>query len=146
MKKQVEAKIKVLVPAGKADPSPPIGPALSQRGVNLMEFCKAFNERTAGMEAGVKRSVDITVYADKSFEFTVHSPPASFLLRRALGLDKGSATPNSQKVGAISRSQLEEIAALKQADLTAADMDSAVRSIAGTARSMGIKVEGSNDG
>lgn len=141
MKKQVEAKIKVLVPAGKADPSPPIGPALSQHGVNLMEFCKAFNERTADMEAGVKRSVEIKVYADKSFEFTVQSPPTSFLLRRALGVDKGSATPNSQKVGTISRSQLEEIAAIKQADLTAADIGSAVRSIAGTARSMGIKVE-----
>ena len=141
MAKQVEARFKIQVPSGKANPSPPVGPALSQRGVNLMEFCKAFNERTADMEAGQPLPVEITVYADKSFEFSIKSPPAAFLLRKALGIDKGSATPNSQKVGTISRAQIEEIVATKQADLTAADVEAGIRSIAGTARSMGIKVE-----
>ena len=141
MKKPVQEVIKVQVPAGQANPSPPVGPALSQRGVNLMEFCKLFNERTAGMEAGRPLPVKIMVYADKSFDFTVNAPPVAFLLRNALGIEKGSATPNSKKVGSISRAKLEEIAAIKEADLTAADLDAAVRSIAGTARSMGIKIE-----
>lgn len=142
MGKPVQEVIKIQVPAGQANPSPPVGPALSQRGVNLMEFCKRFNERTAAVEAGQPLPVQIKVYADKSFDFTVNAPPVAYLLRKALGIEKGSATPNSQKVGSISRAQLEEIAAIKQADLTAADLDAAVRSIAGTARSMGIRVEG----
>ncbi len=141
MAKPVQAYIKIQVPAGQANPSPPVGPALSQRGVNLMEFCKAFNDRTSAMEAGLPLPVEITVYVDKSFDFTVKTPPAAFLLRRAIGVDKGSPTPNSQKVGTISRAQLRDIAARKQADLTAADIEAAMRVIAGTARSMGIRVE-----
>ena len=141
MAKQVQAYIKIQVPAGQANPSPPVGPALSQRGVNLMEFCKAFNDRTSAMEAGLPLPVEIAVYADKSFDFTVKSPPAAFLLRKAIGVDKGSATPNSQKVGTISRAQLRDIATRKLDDLTAADVEAAMRVIAGTARSMGIRVE-----
>ena len=141
MAKQVQAYIKIQVPAGQANPSPPVGPALSQRGVNLMEFCKAFNDRTSAIEAGLPLPVEIAVYADKSFDFTVKSPPAAFLLRKATGVDKGSATPNSQKVGTISRAQLRDIATRKLDDLTAADVEAAMRVIAGTARSMGIRVE-----
>jgi len=130
------------VPAGKANPSPPIGPALGQRGLNIMEFCKAFNAQTQKMEPGLVLPVVITAYADKSFTFVLKSPPASVLIRKALKLDKGSAKPNADKVGRLTRAQAEEIAKMKQADLTAADLDAAVLTIAGTARSMGVEVEG----
>ena len=142
MAKKVEAYIKLQVPAGKANPSPPVGPALGQRGVNIMEFCKAFNAETQDMEAGLPIPVVITVYADRSFTFIKKTPPASVLLRKAAGIQKGSATPNSVKVASVTREQLEEIATAKMADLTAADMDAAVRTIAGSARSAGITVEG----
>ncbi len=142
MAKKVEAYIKLQVPAGQANPSPPVGPALGQHGVNIMEFCKAFNAKTQKMEQGLPIPVVITVYGDRSFTFVTKTPPASVLLRKALGLDKGSATPNTVKVGTATRAQLEEIAKMKEPDLTAADMDAAVRTIAGTARSMGIDVEG----
>jgi len=142
MAKKVDAYIKLQVPAGKANPSPPVGPALGQRGVNIMEFCKAFNAQTQGMEPGLPIPVVITVYSDKSFTFVKKSPPASVLLRKAAGIDKGSSTPNSVKVGKVTRTQLEEIAKTKQAELTAADMDAAVRTLAGSARSAGIMVEG----
>ena len=141
MAKKVDAYIKLQVPAGKANPSPPVGPALGQRGVNIMEFCKAFNAQTQGMEPGLPIPVVITVYSDKSFTFVKKSPPASVLIRKAAGIDKGSSTPNSVKVGKVTRKQLEDIAKTKEADLTAADMDAAVRTLAGSARSAGIMVE-----
>ncbi len=142
MAKKVETYIKLQVPAGKANPSPPVGPALGQHGVNIMEFCKAFNSETQGMEAGMPVPVVITVYADRSFTFIKKTPPAAVLLRKAAGIKKGSGTPNTEKVGKVTRAQLEEIAQAKDPDLTAADMDAAVRTIAGSARSMGIEVEG----
>ena len=142
MAKKVVGLIKLQVPAGKANPSPPIGPALGQRGLNIMEFCKAFNAQTSSMEPGLKLPVVITAYADKSFTFVLKSPPATVLIKKALKLEKGSQRPNSEKVGKITRAQLEEIAKIKTKDLTAADMDAAVATIAGTARSMGVTVEG----
>ena len=141
MAKKIEAYIKLQVAAGQANPSPPVGPALGQRGVNIMEFCKAFNAKTQGMEPGLPTPVVITVYSDRSFTFVTKTPPASVLLKKALNLKSGSAVPNRDKVGTISREQLEEIAKTKEPDLTAADMDAAVRTIEGTARSMGIDVE-----
>ena len=142
MAKKVNAYIKLQVAAGQANPSPPVGPALGQHGVNIMEFCKAFNAKTQGMEAGLPTPVIITVYSDRSFTFITKTPPASVLLRKALGLPKGSGTPNTKKVGKATREQLEEIARTKEPDLSAADLEAAVRTIAGTARSMGIEVEG----
>jgi large subunit ribosomal protein L11 len=144
MAKKIEAYIKLQVPAGKANPSPPVGPALGQRGVNIMEFCKAFNAQTQSLEQGLPIPVVITVYSDRSFTFITKTPPASVLLRKASGIAKGSAVPNRDKVGTVSRAQLEEIATTKMPDLTAADMDAAVRTIAGTARSMGLETEGVN--
>jgi large subunit ribosomal protein L11 len=140
--KKVVGLIKLQVPAGKANPSPPIGPALGQRGLNIMEFCKAFNAQTQKMELGLMLPVVITAYADKSFTFILKSPPASVLIRKALKLDKGSSKPHTDKVGKLTRKQAEEIAKTKQPDLTAADLDAAVRTIAGSARSMGVEVEG----
>jgi large subunit ribosomal protein L11 len=142
MAKKIEAYIKLQVPAGKANPSPPIGPALGQKGVNIMEFCKAFNAATQKMEVGQPIPVVITVYSDRSFTFTMKTPPATYLLKKAANLKSGSSRPNTQKVGKVTRAQLEEIATLKKPDLTAADMDAAVRTIAGSARSMGLEVEG----
>ena len=142
MAKKVQAYIKLQVPAGKANPSPPVGPALGQHGVQIMEFCKAFNAATQSMEAGLPIPVVITVYNDRSFTFVTKTPPAAVLILKALGLKSGSATPNSKKVGTMSREQLEEIVKMKEPDLTAANMDAAVRTIAGTARSMGVDVEG----
>ncbi len=142
MAKKVEAYIKLQVKAGEANPSPPVGPALGQHGVNIMEFCKAFNAQTQSMEKGLPLPVIITVYSDRSFTFIIKTPPASYLLKKALGTEKGSAVPNLEKIGTVTRAQLEEIAKVKEPDLTAADMDAAVRTIAGTARSMGIDVEG----
>ena len=142
MAKKVTAYIKLQVPAGQANPSPPVGPALGQHGVNIMEFCKAFNASTQGVEAGLPIPVVITVYNDRSFTFVQKTPPAPVLLRKAAGIAKGSGRPNSEKVGTVTRAQLEEIATTKNPDLTAADMDAAVRTIAGTARSMGLTVEG----
>ena len=142
MAKKVSAYIKLQVPAGQANPSPPVGPALGQHGVNIMEFCKAFNSKTQQMENGMPIPVVITVYADRSFSFITKTPPASVLLRKAAGIPKGSGEPNTNKVGKVNRAQLEEIAKAKEPDLTAADMDAAVRTIAGSARSMGIKVKG----
>ena len=142
MAKKVQGYIKLQVPAGSANPSPPIGPALGQQGVNIMEFCKQFNAQTQKMEKGLPIPVVITVYSDRSFTFILKTPPASVLIAKALGIPKGSSTPNTAKVGKISRKQLEEIAKLKQPDLTAADLDAAVRTIAGSARSMGVDVEG----
>ena len=142
MAKKVVGLIKLQVPAGKANPSPPIGPALGQRGLNIMEFCKAFNAQTQKMEPGLMLPVVITAYADKSFTFILKSPPASVLIRKALKIDKGSKTPHTEKVGKLTRKQAEEIAKMKQPDLTAADLDAAVRTIAGSARSMGVEVEG----
>ena len=144
MAKKIEAYIKLQVAAGQANPSPPVGPALGQHGVNIMDFCKAFNAQTQSVEQGLPIPVVITVYADRSFTFVTKTPPAAVLLRKAAKLAKGSPTPNTQKVGKVNRSQLEEIAQTKMPDLTAADMDAAVRTIAGTARSMGIEVEGVN--
>ncbi|MDP3562782.1 MAG: 50S ribosomal protein L11 [Legionellaceae bacterium] len=141
MAKKVEAYIKLQIQAGKANPSPPVGPALGQRGVNIMEFCKAFNAATQHLEAGMPTPVVITVYTDRSFTFIIKTPPASVLLKKAAGLKSGSATPNTKKVATLRRAQLEEIAKLKEPDLTAASLDAAVRTIAGTARSMGIEVE-----
>jgi large subunit ribosomal protein L11 len=141
MAKKVVGYIKLQVPAGKANPSPPIGPALGQKGLNIMEFCKAFNAQTQSMEPGLPIPVVITAYADKSFTFIMKTPPATVLIKKAIKLDKGSARPHTDKVGKISRAQLEEIAKLKTPDLTAADMDAAVRTIAGTARSMGVDAE-----
>ena len=142
MAKKIEAYIKLQVPAGQANPSPPVGPALGQHGVNIMEFCKAFNAQTQGMEPGLPVPVVITVYADRSFTFISKTPPAAVLLKKAAGLKSGSGRPNTEKVGKVNRAQLEEIATTKMPDLTAADMDAAVRTIAGTARSMGLEVEG----
>jgi len=142
MAKKVEAYIKLQVKAGEANPSPPVGPALGQHGVNIMEFCKAFNAQTQSMEKGLPLPVIITVYSDRSFTFIIKTPPASYLLKKAVGVEKGSSVPNLSKVGTVKREQLEEIAKMKEPDLTAADMDAAVRTIAGTARSMGIDVEG----
>jgi len=142
MAKKIEAYIKLQVPAGQANPSPPVGPALGQHGVNIMEFCKAFNAKTQGMEQGMPVPVVITVYNDRSFTFVTKTPPAAVLLRKAAGIAKGSGTPNTNKVGKVTREQLEEIAKTKEPDLTAADLDAAVRTIAGTARSMGLDVEG----
>ena len=142
MAKKIVGFIKLQCPAGKANPSPPIGPALGQRGLNIMEFCKAFNAQTQGIEPGLKLPVVITAYADKSFTFVLKSPPATVLIKKALKLEKGSDKAHLNKVGKISRAQLEEIAKMKQKDLTAADMDAAVKTIAGSARSMGVIVEG----
>jgi len=142
MAKKVDAYIKLQVPANEANPSPPVGPALGQHGVNIMEFCKAFNAQTQNMEKGMPVPVVITVYADKSFNFITKTPPAAILLKKAAGLTKGSGRPNTEKVGKVNRVQLEEIAKTKMPDITAADMDAAVRTIAGSARSMGIEVEG----
>ena len=142
MAKKVVGYIKLQVPAGKANPSPPIGPALGQRGLNIMEFCKAFNAQTQKMEPGLPIPVVITAFADKSFTFIMKTPPASILIKKAAKVEKGSKTPQSDKVGKLTRAQAEEIAKMKMPDLTAADMDAAVRTIAGSARSMGIEVEG----
>jgi len=142
MAKKVEAYIKLQVPAGKANPSPPVGPALGQHGVNIMEFCKAFNAKTDGFEQGMPIPVVITVYSDRSFTFITKTPPASVLLKKAAGLEKGSGRPNTEKVGTVTRAQLEEIAKTKEPDLTAASMDAAVRTIAGTAHRMGLETEG----
>ncbi len=142
MAKKIDGYIKLQVPAGQANPSPPVGPALGQHGVNIMEFCKAFNAQTQSLEPGIAVPVIITVYADKSFTFVSKTTPAAILLKKAAGIKSGSGTPNSNKVGKVTRAQLEEIAKTKDADLTAADLDAAVRTIAGTARSMGIETEG----
>ena len=141
MAKKIEAYIKLQVPAGQANPSPPVGPALGQHGLNIMEFCKAFNAETQGMEQGMPVPVIITVFADKSFSFIKKTPPASILLKKAAGVKSGSGRPHMDKVGKVSRAQLEEIATIKMADLSAHDMDNAVRIIAGSARSMGIETE-----
>ena len=142
MAKKVEAYIKLQVPAGQANPSPPVGPALGQHGVNIMEFCKAFNAATQSMEPGLPVPVVISVYSDRSFTYITKTPPASILLKKALGIKSGSGTPNTKKVGKVTRAQLEEIATIKMPDLTAADMDAAVRTIAGSARAAGIETEG----
>jgi large subunit ribosomal protein L11 len=142
MAKRIDAYIKLQVPAGQANPSPPVGPALGQHGVNIMEFCKTFNAETQSMEAGIPVPVVITVYSDKSFTFIKKTPPASVLLRKAAGIAKGSGEPHTNKVGKVNRAQLEEIATAKLPDLTAKDMDAAVRTIAGSARSAGIETEG----
>ena len=142
MAKKIVGFIKLQVPAGKANPSPPIGPALGQRGLNIMEFCKAFNAQTQGMEPGLPIPVVITAFADKSFTFIMKTPPATILIKKATGLQKGSAKAHTDKVGKVTRAQCEAIATQKMPDLTAADMDAAVRTIAGSARSMGITVEG----
>jgi large subunit ribosomal protein L11 len=144
MAKKIEAYIKLQVPAQDANPSPPVGPALGQHGVNIMEFCKAFNAQTQNLEKGMPVPVVITVYGDRSFTFITKTPPAAVLLKKAAGIPKGSGTPNTDKVGKVNREQLEEIATIKMPDLTAADMDAAVRTIAGTARSMGLDTEGVN--
>jgi large subunit ribosomal protein L11 len=140
--KKIQAYIKLQVKAQEANPSPPVGPALGQHGVNIMEFCKAFNAQTQSVEKGLPIPVVITVYTDRSFTFVMKTPPASILLKKAAGLKSGSGRPNTEKVGTVSRAQLEEIAKMKEPDLTAADMDAAVRTIAGSARSMGLNVEG----
>ena len=142
MAKKVQGYVKLQVPAGAANPSPPIGPALGQQGVNIMEFCKQFNAQTQKVEKGLPIPVVITVYSDRSFTFIMKTPPASVLIRKAIGIEKGSGAPNTNKVGRINRKQLEEIARTKQPDLTAADLEAAVRTIAGSARSMGVDVEG----
>ncbi len=142
MAKKVTGYIKLQIPAGQANPSPPVGPALGQQGVNIMEFCKAFNAQTQGLEKGLPTPVVITVYNDRSFTFIMKTPPASVLIAKALGIPKGSSTPNTAKVGKISRKQLEDIAKLKTPDLTASNLEAAVRTIAGSARSMGVDVEG----
>ena len=142
MAKKITGYIKLQVPAGAANPSPPIGPALGQQGVNIMEFCKQFNAQTQKLEKGLPIPVIITVYTDRSFTFIMKTPPAAVLIRKAIGIEKGSGTPNTAKVGKISRKQLEEVAKMKQPDLTAADLEAAVRTIAGSARSMGVDVEG----
>jgi large subunit ribosomal protein L11 len=142
MAKKIQAYIKLQVPAGQANPSPPVGPALGQHGVNIMEFCKAFNAQTQSMEQGMPIPVVITVYSDRSFTYITKTPPASILLKKAAGIKSGSGVPNKNKVGKVNRQQLEEIATVKMPDLTAADMDAAVKTIAGSARSMGIDTEG----
>lgn len=146
MAKKVEAYIKLQIPAGAANPSPPVGPALGQRGVNIMEFCKAFNAATQNLEKGLAIPVVITVYSDRSFTFITKTPPASILLKKAAQIAKGSGKPNTEKVATLKRAQLEEIAKIKEPDLTASSLAAAVRSIAGTARSMGINVEGLEEG
>ena len=145
MAKKIEKYIKLQVAAGSANPSPPVGPALGQHGLNIMEFCKAFNAQTQDVENGMPLPVVIAVYTDKSFTFEIKTPPAAVLLRKAAGIAKGSGTPNSEKVGTVSRAQLQEIATAKMKDLNANDMDAAIRIIAGSARSMGLDVEGVND-
>jgi large subunit ribosomal protein L11 len=142
MAKKIDSYIKLQVKAGEANPSPPVGPALGQRGVNIMEFCKAFNAKTADLEKGLPTPVVITVYSDKSFTFVTKTPPASVLLKKAAGITSGSSNPNTKKVGTVTKAQIEEIAATKMEDLNAADMDAAIRIIAGSARSMGLNVEG----
>ena len=142
MARKIETYIKLQVPAGQANPSPPVGPALGQHGVNIMEFCKAFNAETQSAEQGMLIPVVISVYTDKSFTFITKTPPAAVLLKKAAGIEKGSGTPNTDKVGSVTRAQLEEIAKIKEPDLNAADTDAAVRIIAGSARSMGLEVEG----
>ena len=142
MAKKIAGYIKLQIKAGQANPSPPVGPALGQKGVNIMEFCKAFNAATQHIEAGLPTPVVITVYADKSFTFITKTPPASVLIKKALGLSSGSKRPNTDKVGTLNRTQLEEIAKIKEPDLTASNLDAAVRTIAGTARSMGVETEG----
>ena len=142
MAKKIDAYIKLQVPAGQANPSPPVGPALGQHGVNIMEFCKAFNAETQTLEQGMPTPVVISVYTDKSFTFITKTPPAAVLLKKAAGIQKGSGMPNTEKVGSVTRAQLEDIVKLKEPDLNAADMDAAVRIIAGSARSMGLDVEG----
>ncbi|MGE3297154.1 MAG: 50S ribosomal protein L11 [Porticoccaceae bacterium] len=142
MAKKVEAYIKLQVKAGQANPSPPVGPALGQRGVNIMEFCKAFNAQTQGIEPGLPIPVVISVYSDRSFTFVMKTPPASVLLRKAVGISKGSPRPNTEKVGKVTRAQLEDVARQKMPDLTATDLEAAVRTIAGSARSAGLEVEG----
>jgi large subunit ribosomal protein L11 len=142
--KKIVGFIKLQVPAGKANPSPPIGPALGQRGLNIMEFCKAFNAQTQGMEPGLPVPVVITAYQDKSFTFVMKTPPASILIKKAAKIEKGSQRPHTDKVGRITRAQAEQIAKAKMPDLTAADLDAAVRTIAGSARSMGVTVEGAS--
>jgi large subunit ribosomal protein L11 len=142
MAKKIEAYIKLQVPAGEANPSPPVGPALGQHGVNIMEFCKAFNAQTQNVEKGLPIPVVITVYNDRSFTFITKTPPASVLLKKAVGISKGSSTPNSNKVGKVTRAQLEEVANVKMPDLNANDLDAAVQIVAGTAHSMGLEVEG----
>jgi large subunit ribosomal protein L11 len=142
MAKKVEAYIKLQVPAGQANPSPPVGPALGQHGVNIMEFCKAFNAKTQGVEQGLPIPVVISVFSDRSFTFITKTPPASILLKKAAKIKSGSAVPNRDKVGTVTRAQLEEIATIKDPDLTASNMDAAVRTLAGTARSMGLETEG----
>jgi len=141
MAKEIEGYLKLQIPAGNASPSPPVGPALGQHGLNLMDFCNAFNAKTKEIEKGLPVPVVVTIYKDKSFDFIIKTTPASFLIRRAAGIPKGSGTPNSLKVGKVSRKQLEEIAKVKDPDLTAADMDAAVRTLEGSARSAGIEVE-----
>ena len=140
-RKKVDTYIKLQIPAGQANPSPPVGPALGQHGVNIMEFCKVFNAQTQKLEQGMPIPVVISVYGDKSFTFITKTPPAAVLLKKAAGIPKGSGTPNTLKVGKVTRAQLEEIATIKQPDLNAADMDAAVKVIAGSARSMGLEVE-----
>ena len=142
MAKKVSGLIKLQVAAGKANPSPPVGPALGQKGVNIMEFCKAFNAKTEDLEKGAPVPVVITVYEDRSFTFETKTPPAAYLLLKAAGVKSGSGRPNTEKVGSVTRAHLEEIATIKKPDLTAADMEAAVKTIAGTARSMGLRVEG----
>jgi large subunit ribosomal protein L11 len=140
--KKVQGYIKLQIPAGAANPSPPVGPALGQQGVNIMEFCKAFNAQTQSLEKGLPTPVVITVYSDRSFTFVLKTPPASVLIRKAIGIEKGSGEPNKNKVGKITRKQLEDIARVKMPDITAANLDAAVRTMAGSARSMGVDVEG----
>ena len=140
MARKIETYVKLQVPAGAANPSPPVGPALGQHGVNIMEFCKQFNAATQGMEKGMPIPVVISVYNDRSFTFVTKTPPAAVLLKKAAGIEKGSGTPNSNKVGKVTRAQLEEIAKTKAPDLNAADLDAAVRIIAGSARSMGLEI------
>lgn len=142
MAKKIQAYVKLQVKAGEANPAPPIGPALGQQGVNIMEFCKAFNARTQNVEKGMPMPVVITVHTDRSFTFIIKTPPASYLIMKAAGISKGSSIPNKNKVGKITRKQLSEIAAVKMPDLTAGDLEAAMRTIAGTARNMGIEVEG----
>jgi large subunit ribosomal protein L11 len=142
MAKKVQAYVKLQVPAGQANPSPPVGPALGQHGVNIMEFCKSFNAQTQPIEQGMPLPVVITVYSDRSFTFITKTPPAAVLLKKAAGVGKGSGTPNSKKIGRVNRAQIEEIAKTKMPDLNAASLDAAIRSIAGSARSMGLEVEG----
>ena len=142
MARKIETYIKLQVPAGKTNPSPPVGPALGQHGVNIMEFCKAFNAQTQGMEVGIPVPVVISVYNDRSFTFIMKTPPATVLLKKAAGIEKGSGTPNTAKVGKVTRKQLEEIAKIKARDLNSADLEAAIKIIAGSARSMGLDVEG----